>query len=482
MKKQIRVRFAPSPTGYLHIGSARTALLNWLFARKHNGRFILRIEDTDIKRSGSQYTDAIMDSLHWLGLDWDEGPNIGGEFGPYKQSLRTNSYKDYFSRLNKNGMVYPCYCTPEELEEQRRKALALGKPPRYDNRCRNLSDTERRKFEDEGRRPVWRFKVTEGRKIVVHDLARGDILFDTDLIGDFVILRQDGSPTFNFVVSVDDICMKITHIIRGEDHLSNTPRHILLWQALGADIPDFIHTPLILGSDKTGLSKRYNAISIAEFRKSGYLPEGMINYIGLLGWSPGNKKELFSKEALIKAFSIEGLSSSPSGFDRDKLDWVNSHYIQTIDLNRLTNLIIPYLKDAGLIKAGVSEKKFAVLKQMIAAIRGNLKRLDASVQYMKIFLEDTLTINDIDGALKEDYVKGLFKKAADAVLTIDKLDKESVKKIFLDVQSELHITGRRFYLPLRLALTGMAEGPELIDIIPLIGRDKILMRLENVSG
>lgn len=459
MNSQIRVRFAPSPTGFLHIGNARTALFNWLFAKKNNGRFVLRIEDTDVERSNERYVQVIMEDLRWFGLEWDEGPDIGGEYGPYRQSLRNNIYKQYFEVLKKKGLVYPCYCTPEELEERRLLAEKKGEPPRYDNRCRNLVNPP------QDRNPVWRFKVPE-KTVAVKDIVRGDISFDTSLMGDFIIIKQDGNPTFNFAVSVDDMCMKITHIIRGEDHLSNTPRHILLWEAFEAEPPVIAHNTLTLGPDGARLSKRHGAVSVKEYRRLGYLPEGLLNYLALLGWSSGGKKELFTIKELIEAFSLEGLSTSQALFNKEKLDWVNSYHIRNMEPARLTNLCIPYLKKAKLLKGPVSEERFKLLEKMVSAIKGNLVTLAQCADYMRMFLGDVPPVTN-----------GLFKILHNLFSKTDDLTPESIKGIFANAQKASGVTGKEFYMPIRLALTGTGEGPELADIIPLIGKEKILERL-----
>lgn len=461
----IRVRFAPSPTGFLHIGNVRTALFNWLFARKHGGKFILRIEDTDIQRSRERYVNAIMEDLRWLGLDWDEGPDIGGEYGPYRQSHRKAIYEEYFKILKNKGLVYPCYCTPEELEKRRQLAGKRGEPPRYDNRCRNLTNVEKNRYENEGRKPSWRFMVSE-RIIKVKDIVRGEISFDTSLMGDFVILKQDRTPTFNFAVTVDDMCMKITHVIRGEDHLSNTPRHILLWEAFGVEPPIFAHNTLTLGPDGERLSKRHGAISIMEYRRMGYLPEGLLNYLVLLGWSCADKKELFNIKELVENFSLEGLSSAPAFFNKEKLDWVNRWHIRQMDIVRLTNLCIPYLRKAGLVKGPISNKRFEQLQKMVSTIKGNLTTLSDCTRYMRMYLTDTVEVP------KGEYNPILFQTLYKMFSQMD-----DVKEIFTRAQEETGIKGKDFYMPIRLVLTGMSEGPELLDVIPLIGKEKILKRL-----
>jgi glutamyl-tRNA synthetase len=476
--EDIRVRFAPSPTGFLHIGNARTALFNWLFARHNNGKFILRIEDTDTERSSERSMVSIMDDLRWLGLEWDEGPDLGGEYGPYRQSLRTSVYEEYSNVLKERGLIYPCFCTQEELSERRLEQEKRGEPPRYDNRCRHLTEREINDYQKQGRKFSWRFKVP-AKIVVVKDMIRGDVSFDTSLMGDFVILKQDGMPTFHFAVSVDDMCMKITHVIRGEDHLSNTPRHILLWEAFGKKPPLFAHNTLTLGPDGERLSKRHGAVSVVEYKRLGYLPEALLNYLALLGWSSGDKKELYSLKELIDAFNLEGLSASQALFNKEKLDWVNSWHIRNADIARLTEICLPYLKKEKLIRGAVSDEMFKNLERMIEAIRPNLITLADSVGYMKIFLSNTIEITDIKGKeiLGVEYVPLLFKILKDLFAKADKISLEGTKKIFSEAQHITGVKGKNFYMPLRIALTGMSEGPELVDVIPLLDKEKILKRL-----
>ncbi|HHT9130309.1 MAG TPA: glutamate--tRNA ligase, partial [Candidatus Brocadiaceae bacterium] len=317
----VRVRFAPSPTGLLHIGNARMAIFNWLFAKRHDGIFILRIEDTDAARSDKKYMDQLIEDLHWLGLTWQEGPDVGGQYGPYLQSERLHIYHDFCQKFLKEGIAYRCYCTPEELEERRRIAKLTGRPPRYDNRCRELTDKQKKAFETSGLNFTIRFKVPD-ELVIFDDLIRGTCQFNMSLIGDFVIMRSDETPSFHFAVAADDTLMNITHVIRGEDHLSNTPCHILLFNALKTPSPQFAHLSLTMGADRTLLSKRHGAFSISEYRKLGYLPEALLNYMMLLGWAPKNKKEKFTVEDIINTFEIRDMSKASSVFDQQKLDWL----------------------------------------------------------------------------------------------------------------------------------------------------------------
>src|SRR3990172_2476123 len=346
MPNKIRVRFAPSPTGYLHIGNVRTALFNYLFAKKHNGSFILRIEDTDFDSVKKEYEDSILEDLKWLGLNWDEGTDCGGDYGPYRQSERINLYREHADRLLNEGKAYQCFCSPEELERKRKESLSKGLPPRYDGKCCNLSREEIVSYEQKGIKPSIRFKVETGL-IEFEDMVRGKMTFKGSDIGDFVILRSAGVAASNISVTVDDALMKITHVIRGEDHLSNTPRQILLNQAMGFDIPEFAHLSMILGPDKSRLSKRHGAESVKELREEGYLPEAVINYLSLLGWSSEDGREIMPLNDIIKNFSIERVSKSPAVFDIKKLRWINSHYIKNKDIAELTELSIPFFKKAG---------------------------------------------------------------------------------------------------------------------------------------
>ncbi|MCD6384482.1 glutamate--tRNA ligase, partial [Candidatus Sumerlaeota bacterium] len=322
-KKNIRVRFAPSPTGYLHIGSARTALFNWLFARHYNGVFVLRIEDTDIERLHEDALSSIYDGLRWLGLDWDEGPEVGGPYGPYRQSERLEIYQEYAQRLLREGNAYYCYCLPEELEEQKRQMLARGEAPRYSGRCRYLTSAQRRQLENEGRRPAIRFRMPE-TDIEVNDIIRGRTVFKAETQGDFVILRRDNRPTYHLANVVDDTLMHISYVIRGEDLYPSTPRHIALYRALGLHPPEFAHLPMILAPDRSKLSKRYGAVSVSWYREQGFIPEAIVNYLALLGWSPPDEQEIKSVEELIKEFSLDRVAKAGAIFDLQKLRYVNA--------------------------------------------------------------------------------------------------------------------------------------------------------------
>ncbi len=471
----VRVRFAPSPTGYLHIGNARTALFNYLFAKHTGGKLVLRIEDTDRERSKKEYEDMLMEDLKWLGIEWDEGPDVGGDYAPYRQSERLDIYKEYVNKLLETGHAYYCYCTPEELEEERKKALAEGRPPRYSGKCRNLTEEEKKAFEEKGLKPVIRFRVPDGRLIVFDDLIRGHVEINVDEFGDFVIVRQDGMPTYNFVVVVDDALMEITHVIRGEDHLSNTPKQILIYEALGFKIPEFAHLPIILGEDRSKLSKRHGAVSVRAFKDEGYMPEALFNYLSLLGWHPPSDREILPKEEIIKDFDIKDVHKSPAVFDRVKLKWMNGVYIrEIIPLDELTKRAEPFFKGFGYIA------DFQYYKKVMQAIRDSIETLMDIKERAKPFFVDDF---EFDEKAKEELsnetaykvVQTFYEKIKDR----DSLTGEEFKKIMKEIQKELKVKGRQLYHPIRIALTGEHSGVALDILVDVIGIDRVKHRLER---
>ena len=474
----VRVRFAPSPTGLLHIGNARMAVFNWLFARRHKDTFILRIEDTDVARSEKKYMVQLIEDLHWLGLTWQEGPDVGGQYGPYLQSERLHIYNDICQRFLNEGLAYRCYCTPEELEERRQIAKLTGKPPRYDNRCRNLTDKQKKAFETSGLSFTIRFKVPE-ELLVFDDLIRGTCQFDMSLVGDFVIMRSDGTPSFHFAVAVDDTLMHITHVIRGEDHLSNTPCHILLFNALNQKPPQFAHLSLTMGADRTLLSKRHGAFSLSEYRKLGYLPEALLNYMILLGWAPRDKKEKFKIDDIIDTFEIGTMSKASSVFDQQKLDWLSGQYIREADLERLTNLAIPYLQAAGFISTDENKIDRAKLRLMVDAVRNNISYVSQIVREADIFFKEAV--------VSEKHVEFLSSEISQSVLLsfyrelqkLDTLSPEIFKEALKAVQKETKVNGKGLYMPIRIALTGREHGPELYGVANILGIDTCKKRVER---
>ncbi|WP_242868781.1 glutamate--tRNA ligase [Desulfotomaculum copahuensis] len=481
---RVKVRFAPSPTGPLHIGGARSALFNWLYARHTGGSFLVRMEDTDRERSSRESEENILAALRWLGLDWDEGIGAGGPNGPYRQTERLDIYRGYAQQMLDAGLAYHCYCTEEELTAEREALLAKGEMPRYLGRCRNLSPQERARCEAAGRRPVLRFKVPAGQTVVVHDQVRGAVSFDCDGIGDFIIMKSDGIPTYNFAVVVDDHLMGITHVIRAEEHLPNTPRQILLYRALGWPEPEFAHVSLILGADRTKMSKRHGATSIEQYQELGYLPEALVNFLALLGWSPGGEDEVFSPEQLKELFTLDRVAKSPAVFDLEKLNWLNGHYIRQCPLERITDLAIPFLQKAGYITGEITPERYARLKSLVAAVRDYLSNLAEITQHVDIFFaQETPPVDDEARAvLTGEQVPAVLAALREKMVALNELDEETARMILKKLPRELGLGGKKVYMPLRVALTGRTHGPELYQVLPLLGPEKVAGRLARAAG
>ncbi|PJA61793.1 MAG: glutamate--tRNA ligase [bacterium (Candidatus Ratteibacteria) CG_4_9_14_3_um_filter_41_21] len=470
----MRLRFAPSPTGYLHIGNARTALFNYLLAKKHQGRFILRIEDTDIARSKKEFEAGIIEDLRWLGLNWDEGPDKGGDFGPYRQSERLKTYQEFAEKLLKENKAYHCYCTKEELDQRNKELLARKESPRYDNRCRNLSDEQKKKYLEEGRKPVIRFKIPE-KTIEVNDLIRGKVSFDTKLMGDFIIMKSDGKPAFNFAVVVDDILMRITTVIRGEDHLSNTPRHIMLFEALNSKIPEFAHMAMTMGPDGSRLSKRHGATSIREYRKLGMLPEALFNYLALLGWGSKKDQEIFTKEELIKEFSLERCKEGAAIFDPEKLTWMNGLYIRKKKPQELAKLSIPYLEEKGL-----REKEDYLIK-VIALERERIKKLSEIPDLIEYFLVEKIKFSPEALLLsKKPEVKEILTSLKQELENLSDFSAASLEKIIREWTKNNGLKTKDVFHPLRVAITGRTIGPGLFETMEVLGKEKVIQRLMEV--
>src|SRR5918993_1415077 len=371
----MRVRFAPSPTGHLHVGNARTALFNWLLARGQGGTFILRIEDTDLERSTRASEQAILDDLRWMGLQWDEGVEVGGPYGAYRQTERMQSYVDHTNRLVREGRGYYCFCSPDTLEAHRKAQLAAGLPPKYAGTCRNIPADDAARRKANGEKPVIRLKVPEGRDVRFNDVVRGEVIFHTDVIGDPVLVRSDGIPAYNFAVVIDDALMKVTHVIRGEDHISNTPRQILLYEAFGYTPPIFAHLSLVMGPDHAPLSKRHGATSVKEFRDKGYLPEALVNYLALIGWSPGQNEELLPADEPARRLPLQNVAHSAGVFDEDKLAWANRHYLKICEPARLAALAEPHLRERGQIVGDLSAEARAWLGSVLPGMAASVDRL-----------------------------------------------------------------------------------------------------------
>jgi len=478
----VRVRFAPSPTGYLHIGGARTALFNWLFARNKGGTFVLRIEDTDIERNRDEFTQAIIRDLRWLGLDWDEGPEKGGSCGPYFQSQRLDRYKQALDALKQKGLVYGCYCSPEELEERRKAAMAKHQVPGYDGRCGELTDDERKRLEKEGRIPVLRFRVPDSGETKFLDLVRGyEVSFENKLLGDFVIFKSDGMPTFLFSNSVDDADMGITHVIRGDDHISNTPRQLLISRALQAADPVYAHVPLIFGKSGSPLSKRDGAVAVDWYRENGFLPQALVNYLVLLGWAPDGVRQILTAEEMIKEFNAERVSKNPAIFDIEKLTWMNGEYLKNLDLDKKTDLVMNYLVSKNFVGQGFSLAERDKIKEIVGIIGDRLKTIPDIETYGSFFFTDDIKYDDNELSLKlgnENVRKGLA--ALKEKFAAGSFDHQSIEQEVRSVSGSLGLKAKELIHPLRYVITGKTVGPSLFEAMALLGRDKVITRLSKV--
>lgn len=471
----MRVRFAPSPTGHLHVGNARTALFNWLLARGQNGTFILRIEDTDLERSSRASEQAILDDLRWMGLQWDEGIEAGGAYGPYRQTERMPSYAEHANRLIAERKGYYCFCSPDTLEAHRKAQLAAGQPPKYAGTCRHIPPDEAARRKAGGEAPVVRLKVPEGRSVTFNDVVRGEVTFHTDVIGDPVLVRSDGIPAYNFAVVIDDALMQVTHVIRGEDHISNTPRQILLYEAFGYMPPLFAHLSLVMGPDHAPLSKRHGATSVREFREKGYLPEALVNYLALIGWSPGHNEELLPAGELARRFRLEDVAHSAGVFDEDKLAWVNRHYLKMCAPDRLAALAEPYLRDRGQMAGEPSAESRAWLEWVLPGVAASVDRLPQLADRLDtVFTFDaakTLANAGIARELGEPAASAVARALAEDLQTAPRLvDKDTFRAAASRVKDKTGQKGKALFHPIRLILTGASEGPELDLIVPAIER------------
>jgi glutamyl/glutaminyl-tRNA synthetase len=484
INKAVRVRIAPSPTGALHVGTARSALFNYLFAKKNKGKFILRIEDTDLERSDLKWTQDIIDGLKWLGIEWDEGPDIDGNFGPYKQSQRLDIYEKYLKKLLEENKAYYCFCTEDELESSRQEQMSRGLAPKYGGRCAHLSKEAVQKNLAEKKPSVIRFKVP-AKKVKFYDLIRKEVEFDAGLIGDLVIAKNIRTPLYNFAVVVDDFEMQISHVIRGEDHIANTPKQILMQEALDFPALQYGHLPLILAPDRSKMSKRFGSVAISEYKEQGYLPEALVNFMVLLGWNPGTEKEIFSLSQLAKEFSIEKVQKAGAIFNIQRLDFINGFYIREKSIEKLTELCMPYLKNAGLLVAGqVSESK---LQKIIEVSRTRMKKLSEIAELSDFFFNDKL-----------NYDKNLLRwqkmgegELKDSLSASEKILSEIKKWDLENLQKELFLGAEKFNLeksypdknkgyllwPLRVALSGKEFSPSPFEIADILGKEKTLKRI-----
>lgn len=480
MEKKLKVRFAPSPTGPFHIGGARSALFNWLVARHADGTFLVRIEDTDLKRSTKESEENIKDSLKWLGMNWDEGIDVGGPHGPYRQTERLDLYKKEVQRLLDEGKAYYCYCSAEELEKSRKAQLDAGKTPIYDEHCRHLTEEEKAKYEAEGRKPVVRLKVRKDGVFAFDDMVRGHVEFQAAGVGDFIIMKSDGIPVYNFAVVIDDAFMEVTHVIRAEEHLSNTPRQLAIYEALGYKPPKFGHISLILGEDHKKMSKRHGATSVTEYRNMGYLPEAVVNYLALLGWTPKGEQEIFTEEELIKQFSMKRVSSNDAVFDINKLNWINFQYMKKLDADQLYDLIVPFLVKAGYVEESVTEEKKDWLKKVIWFMKDHIYFAGQAAEELKFFFEDMPALTDeaILSIMKAETSGKLLKAFIEDLKALESFDQAEIKKCFNACMKAQGIKGKAAYEPTRIALTGATQGPGMFEMMELFGREKTMDRLE----
>jgi nondiscriminating glutamyl-tRNA synthetase len=475
----VRVRFAPSPTGWLHVGGARTAYFNWLFARKHGGTLVLRIEDTDVERSSDASEQGVLDDLEWLGLEFAEGPVQGGPYGPYRQSERLARYRQGAERLVAEGTAFPCFCTDAELETRRAAALAAGKPPHYDGRCRTLSAAERAARLAEGIPHSIRFAVAS-RDWVLDDLVRGEVRFPAGMVGDFVLLRSSGLPTYNFACVIDDSGMRISHVIRAEEHLANTPRQLMLYAALGLEPPRFAHVPLILNRDRTKMSKRSGeaAVAVGDYRRLGYLAEALLSYLALLGFHPGDDREILSSEELIEAFSFDRVGHSGSVFDPDKLRWVNAQLLHRADGATLARWAAPFLPEAARALPA------ADLERLLQVVRGNLTTLADVPGELAPLLGDAPPVlePEAEAALAAPRAREICMALASELESLAQWSGEGFKSAIQSLGKRLGVKGRDLFQPVRAALTGRNHGPELPLIAEALGRDRCIARLRAASS
>lgn len=485
----IRVRYAPSPTGHLHIGNARTALFNYLFARHYKGKFIIRIEDTDTKRNVADGERSQLDNLKWMGLDWDEGPDVGGDYGPYRQSERKDIYQKYIDELLDKGLAFKSYVTEEQLQATREAQRAAHQAPHYVYEYAGMTDEEIKQSQAEaeakGLKPVVRFRVPEGKTYEWDDIVKGHLSFESKTVGgDFVIQKRDGMPTYNFAVVIDDHLMKISHVFRGDDHVSNTPKQLMIYEALGWKAPKFGHMSLIINSE-TGkkLSKRDESILqfIEQYRDLGYLPEAMVNFIVLLGWSPVGEDEIFSLKQFIKMYDEKRLSKSPAAFDRKKLIWINNQYMKAVSADRVFDVAMPQLIEAGLIEKHAPAQKMEWMRRCVELFKREISYAHEIIDYVKPFVNGPAEISDdAKKEMQDDDALTVLQEFRKRIAALDYMDATNVLAIIKGIQKDTGIHGRKLWMPIRIAVTHEMEGPELPDSIELFGQETTLKHLDQM--
>ncbi|WP_069651013.1 glutamate--tRNA ligase [Caloranaerobacter ferrireducens] len=487
---EVRVRFAPSPTGYLHIGNLRTALYDYLFAKNQGGKYILRIEDTDRTRYVEGAIENLIESLLWVGVEHDEGVFIEngklvqkGEYGPYIQSERLDIYKKYVDELIEKGHAYYCFCSKERLDKIREEQKSKGLTPRYDGHCRSITLEEAKKRIEAGEEYTVRLKLPANKDIKFKDLVRGEITINTNDLDDQVLLKSDGFPTYHLAVVVDDHLMKITHIVRGEEWLSSTPKHVYLYEVFGWEQPVYVHLPTVLNKNKKKLSKRHGNVAVGDFRKKGYLPEALVNYLALVGWSPEDNREILSMEELINEFSFDRVSKTGGVFDIDKLNWINGQYIRKSDVDRITKLAIPHLVEAGFINEDDIKNRYEWIKMIVSALQEKISYISEIVDKAYVFFKDKVEPEneDVVEVLKGEQVLSLIEAFEEELNSIDEIDEEFASSIFKKLQKKTGAKGKNLYMPIRAILTGQLHGPDLVKTILILGKQNILKRIEYVK-
>lgn len=466
----VRCRFAPAPSGSIHVGNVRTGLFSWAFARHHGGAFVLRVEDTDTSRVSEEAYHGLIESLRWLGVDWDEGPDVGGPHAPYRQSQRLDTYRAMRERLVAQGDAYPCFCTPEELEQRREQAIAAGQPPGYDGRCRDLSAAERDRLLAAGTPAAYRFAMAD-EESVVHDLVKGEVRWAAGALGDFVISRSDGSPTFLLAVAVDDMLMEITHVVRGDDLLASAPRNAALIRALGGTPPTYAHVPQVNGQDGKPLSKRHGSTSVEAFREQGFLPEALMNYLALLGWSRDADTTILSRDEFIEAFDLDRVSSNPAAFDTVKLEWMNNHYVQRLSDDDLAARCLHFLAVEGL------SPEPALLRRAMPLVRERMKRLTEVVDLLRFLFSDDVRPNEKATALLAAAPAGYLAAALVALDALTAWDAASIGGALDALASSVGLSRTKGWQPIRAAVTGSNVSPPLPESMELLGRDRTLQRV-----
>lgn len=483
MSNEVRVRYAPSPTGHLHIGNARTALFNYLFARNKGGKFIIRIEDTDKKRNIAGGEESQLKYLKWLGIDWDESVDVGGEYGPYRQSERNDIYQTYYNQLLENGHAYKCYCTEEELEAEREAQSERGETPHYSGKCRHLTPEERAALESEGREPSIRIAVPAEKTYTFDDMVKGTVSFESEGMGDWVIVKKDGTPTYNFAVAIDDHLMEISHVLRGDDHISNTPKQLMVYEALGWEPPVFGHMTLIVNESRKKLSKRDESIIqfIEQYEELGYLPEALFNFITLLGWSPAGEEELYSKEEFIDLFDADRLSKSPALFDKQKLTWMNNQYMKKIDVDRVLELALPHLVKAGRLSSNPSAEELQWARGLVSLLQEKMSFGAEIVELSEMFFKDEAEYEeDAKEVLTGEQVPEVLKAFSEELDKLADFKADEIKAAMKAVQKSTGQKGKNLFMPIRAAVSGQTHGPDLPQAIELLGKSKVQMRIQKI--